>query len=166
MTSTTEDRFSREARHVVGRVLQDRWNDTHPTSRSASYGSDIDVDRAARLLPDLDGQDLFDMMLATTEQAFRDARMQVDSELARLQHEVKRVAERADSLSLHKYAETIYQRRQGAMAEQPKPLDPTPWRGTSHDGYSRRFTGTHSGVDRVFDPRPEFEQDQSKYPGA
>lgn len=161
------DRFNEAARRVVGGALLTAWNERHPIPREASSGRGIDIDRAGRLLKDLDRESLHALLMATTKEAFTKARAQLDEEMDRIHREVLRAAEHADSLMLHRYAARIAERRQdlAAQAAEPVELDPLPWvtpTGIRYASPAKRVPGS-SGI-LEFSPREAFEQDRGLYP--
>lgn len=99
--SESNDRFQEAARHAVGSVLLFREN-----PRGGSYGDDLDKKRATRIAESHpDGDELYALLLAVAEKAAEEARSAHLFAKASLIHEVSRLAESTDSLSLHRFIE-------------------------------------------------------------
>jgi hypothetical protein len=90
-----------EARRTVGRVLLYRMT---PKGGTSGYG--IDEARAEELLPTLDADGFYNLLLEVAREAAQDAEREADFQVRGILRDIEQIAERTNSLRLYRYTKS------------------------------------------------------------
>jgi arginine utilization protein RocB len=175
MSTIRTDRIAQAAKHAVSHVLLFRFH-----KNGGSINPEYDIKRAHRVVEEeLSAEDLLDLLHEVAERTAEDASQQVQWVLRDLLEEAEKMAVRTDSLTFFRYVDRLRERIEEMEPETetvttadgtsidvptgPTPLDPFPW-----ECFGKRYREWAaipfvSGYSPHWNPRPEYEQDRTRY---